>query len=224
MLPAPLVGGDLAKIRQVDFGNLDKRLASVSITAACDVDNPLLGADGATEVFGRQKGASEEAISMLEDGLAGVYQLIETETGREVRHQPGAGAAGGMGAALLGILDANLRPGIELVAELVELDAQIRNTDLVITGEGSLDGQTAHGKTPAGVAKLARQHNVPVIAIGGMLGNHALSLFEYNIDALESTVTRPCSSDNAIANAHDNLIAAATRIGYWIKFAQSFHP
>ena len=221
-LPAPLTGGDLLNIRDVDFSNLDQRLASVAITSACDVDNPLLGPEGATEVFGRQKGANEQAVLTLEDGLTNAYDIIENTIGREVKHLAGAGAAGGMGAALIGIFDATLRPGIELVAELVQLDARIQNADLVITGEGSLDGQTAYGKAPAGVAKIAKRHNVPVIAIGGMLGNNAAALFNHDITALESTVTRPCSSDDAITGAVDNLTAAAMRVGHWINFARSF--
>ncbi|MGR8948956.1 MAG: glycerate kinase, partial [Gammaproteobacteria bacterium] len=204
-LQVPLTGGKLLAVNSVDFSALDSRLSEVSIAVACDVDNPLLGPLGATEVFGRQKGATEEAVVALERGLDRAYQIIEKDLGREIRDMPGAGAAGGMGAALVAVLNANLRPGVQLVAELVQLAKRIQENDLVITGEGSLDGQSAHGKTPVGVAKLAKKYDVPVIAIGGMLDDRAPLLFEHDIDAIEGSVAKPCTSAAALLNAKSNL-------------------
>ena len=191
----------------------------MAFTAACDVNNPLLGPDGATYTFGPQKGATSKDLEGLEAGLSNAFNVIEERLGQVVRDKPGAGAAGGMGAALIGLLGADLRPGVELVAELTQLPLRISKADLVITGEGCLDGQSAHGKAPVGVAKIAMAANVPVIAVGGMVAEDARVLYEHGIDAIESTVIQPCSAVDAMDNAHENLVLAAQRVGRWIKLA-----
>jgi glycerate 2-kinase len=217
----PICGGKLEKIHSVDINELRKTIASVTFTAACDVNNPLLGCNGATYIFGPQKGGSPDDLERLESGLANAYGVIEEHLGKVIRDVPGAGAAGGMGAALMALLNANLRPGVELIAELTQLPARIAKADLVITGEGCLDGQSALGKAPVGIAKIAAAANVPVIAIGGMVAENAPVLYEHGINVIESTIVRPCSTEEAIANAHENLVSAARRIGRWIKFADS---
>lgn len=217
----PICGGSLGLIKKVDISGLQKTIASVSFTVACDVNNPLLGSNGATYIFGRQKGASSEDLESLEAGLSNAFGVIEDQLGKVIRDKPGAGAAGGMGAALIGLLNAHLRPGVELIAELTELPLRIAKADLVITGEGCLDGQSAHGKAPVGVAKIAVAANVPVVAIGGMVADNAPVLYEHGIDVIESTIVRPCAAQVAMDNACENLILAAQRVGRWIKLADN---
>ena len=221
VLASPFVGAHLAEIVGVNFSKLQEKLASVQITAACDVDNPLLGPQGATAVFGPQKGASAETLLELEAGMSRAYDVIERVLKKNVRGVPGSGAAGGMGAALLGLLDAELTPGAELIAGLVNLETHIAGKHVVITGEGALDYQTTHGKAPAGVAKIAKQHGIPVVAIGGMLDESAHRLFDYGIDAIEGSVAKPCTGGEALADARANLLHAARRVGRWLLLAES---
>ena len=219
----PLTGADLERVMGVEVSALQKRLGGTRVIVASDVDNPLLGPTGATVVFGPQKGASAADLETLERGLDQAYAHIEKALGQSVRDRPGSGAAGGMGAALMALFDAELKPGVALVAELVQLEARLASADIVITGEGAVDFQTAHGKTPAGVAKLARQCNVPVVAIGGMLEDSALTLFDHGVGAIEASITKPCTSDEALSNARQNLLFAARRVAHWLQFAQSFN-
>lgn len=156
----------LADLARVDAAALDSRVRAVSMTLACDVTNPLLGPAGAAAVFGPQKGATPEQVPMLDAVLARVADSLSAAGFSDVRHRPGAGAAGGLGAAFLS-LGANLRPGFGVVADAIGLESAIATADLVITGEGSLDAQTGSGKAPAGVAALAARHGVPVLAFAG---------------------------------------------------------
>lgn len=217
----PIKGADLTAIKRLDLSELKANLRHIRFTAACDVNNPLLGPNGATYIFGPQKGATEASLKNLELGLGNAFDVIESESGKIVRHIPGAGAAGGTGAALLGLLNANLQPGVDLVAKLTQLATRVSNADIVITGEGCLDGQSALGKAPVGVAKIANAAGVPIIAIGGMLAEDASILYEHGIGAIESTVVRPCDGDDAMANARNNLILASQRVGRWLKLAES---
>ncbi|MBC3190618.1 glycerate kinase [Pseudonocardia sp. C8] len=169
--PLPAGGGALAGIEAIDLSGLDPRLAGVEVVLAADVTNPLLGPDGAAAVFGPQKGASAADVSTLDAALARFARCVAAAVGRdpdELVSLPGAGAAGGVGFAALAVLRATRRPGIEVVRELVRLDERLAGTDVVITGEGSLDGQSLGGKSPVGVAAAARAHGVPtVIAVCG---------------------------------------------------------
>ncbi len=140
---------------------------SPKIIAAVDVKNPLLGENGATRVFGPQKGATKDKIDILERALTTLADIVDTEFGFDYRNEPGAGAAGGLGFGLMSFFGAKIRPGFDVVAEAVDLEAKIKDADVVITGEGSLDRQTLEGKTPAGVARLARKFGKPVFAIVG---------------------------------------------------------
>jgi len=139
----------------------------LKITAAADVRNPLLGENGATRVFGPQKGATDDKIEILERALAKLADVVSKECGVDYRDEPGAGAAGGLGFGLMSFCGAKIRPGFELVAETAELESRMKDVDLVITGEGSLDPQTLQGKTPAGIARLARKLGKPVFAVAG---------------------------------------------------------
>lgn len=160
-------GGALGRLDTVDLSGLHPRLAEVSLTVACDVDNPLLGPEGAPAIFGPQKGASPEQVATLDAGLARLAATVVAAGGRDVAHEPGAGAAGGVGWAALAVLGATMRPGIDLVLDLARFDELAARARLVVTGEGSLDRQTLLGKTPAGVARAARRAGVPIVAVCG---------------------------------------------------------
>jgi glycerate kinase len=146
---------------------MDPRLKTVPVTVACDVRNPLCGPEGASHVFGKQKGATPEDILLLDKALARYAEVIKRDLGRDVANTPGAGAAGGLGAGCLAFLNATLKPGIELVLDAIDFDRTLDGAVLVITGEGGLDDQTLMGKAPAGVAARARKKGLPCIAIGG---------------------------------------------------------
>ncbi|KAA8884359.1 glycerate kinase [Nocardia colli] len=160
-------GAALAEIATIDLTALRNRMADVEITIACDVDNPLTGPRGAATVYGPQKGADDTQIAALDGALAHWADVVTATTGTDHRETPGAGAAGGVGFAAVAILDATLAPGIELILNLADFANHLTDTDLVITGEGTLDEQTLHGKTPAGVATAALTAGIPVIAVCG---------------------------------------------------------
>ncbi|MGE7433533.1 glycerate kinase [Kitasatospora sp. NPDC001175] len=162
-------GAALRRLAAVDLGPLVGSLTDVEVTVACDVDNPLLGPRGATAVYGPQKGAEGEDLVVLEEGLTRWAELVGAATGRDLRDAPGAGAAGGVGFAALALLGATMRPGIELLLELLGFDGAVRGARLVVTGEGCLDAQTLHGKAPAGVAAAAARAGVRVAAVAGRL-------------------------------------------------------
>ena len=212
-------GGDLARLERIDVSALDARLADCRIEVACDVDNPLTGARGASAVFGPQKGATPEMVQVLDANLARFARIVERDLGVAVDQVPGAGAAGGMGAAMLAFFSATLKPGIEIVTAAVDLDAHVRDADLVITGEGRIDFQTVHGKTPIGVARIARRHGKPVIGIAGSLGANVGVVYEHGIDAVFSVLSKPCTLDEALRDAAANVeltarnVAAVLRMG-----------
>lgn len=217
----PPGGAALAQLSYIDLSGVDPRLQQVSITAACDVDNPLCGANGASAVFGPQKGATPEMVTQLDAALRHYGTLLEQATGREIINAPGAGAAGGMGAALLGMLNARLRPGIEIVIETLQLEEALRDADLVITGEGRLDSQSIHGKTPIGVARVAKRFGLPVIGIAGSLSKDYQVVHQHGIDAAFSVLDRVVSLEEALAEAADNLEVTARNVAAVWRLAQS---
>ncbi|BCS52579.1 glycerate kinase [Geobacter sp. SVR] len=209
-------GGALAGLAGIDAGGLVRGVREVRIEVACDVDNPLLGVRGASAVFGPQKGATPDMVAQLDANLAHYAAVISRDLGVEVATRPGAGAAGGMGAALLA-LGGRLRPGIDIVLDAVGFEAIARDADLIITGEGRIDGQTAGGKAPLGVARIASRLGKPLIGIAGSLGSDAEGIYAHGIDALFSAVPRPCSLENALADAASNLRTAARNIAATIR-------
>jgi len=218
-LDAGVGGGALARLARIDASGLDPRLRQCAIQVACDVDNPLTGPAGASAVFGPQKGATPTLVAQLDANLQHYATVIEADLGIALAGLPGGGAGGGMGAALVAFLGAQLRPGADIVAEALGLDALVADADLVITGEGRLDRQSVHGKTPLGVARIARRHGKPVLAIAGGLGAGAELLHAHGIDAMFGAVQRPCTLEQALAEAAANLrltarnVAEAIRIG-----------
>jgi glycerate kinase len=213
-------GGALSALASIDLSTLDPRLAECHIDVACDVDNPLLGEHGATAVFGRQKGSTDLSEVLLEANLTHYANVIERDLGVDVRNMPGGGAAGGMGAALGAVLGATLRPGIEIVTEAVDLDAAVRDADLVITGEGRTDSQSIHGKTPVGVARVAMRHGVPVICVAGSLSADVGIVHQHGIDAVFSVLYRICSLEDALADAGENIRMAARNIAAVFKIGR----
>jgi glycerate kinase len=208
---APLRGADLASVEAIDLAGLHPALAGCRLQIACDVDNPLLGPRGATAVFGPQKGGTAESLARLERDLARLSALLEAAVGRPVATIPGAGAAGGMAAMLLALGHADLRPGIALVLEASGFHAALAEADLVITGEGCLDGQSADGKTVSGVARAAAAAGVPVVAIGGAIGPGAEALYSLGVAGLLSLVPGPMGLQEAMDRSPELLADAAER-------------
>ncbi|MCG3862753.1 MULTISPECIES: glycerate kinase [unclassified Photobacterium] len=205
-------GGALARLHHIDISDIDPRLAKVKLEVACDVDSPLCGDKGASQVFGPQKGATPEMITQLDDNLAHYAKIIKRDLGTDVKDMAGAGAAGGMGAALLGLFNAQLRPGIEIVMDAVNLADVLKDADLVITGEGRIDSQTIYGKTPIGVARTAKRFNKPVIGIAGCLSYDCDVVHEHGIDAVFSVVPRSVSLAEALAEAAINVEITARNV------------
>lgn len=205
-------GGNLGKLHTIDVSQLDERLKDCRITAACDVDNPLCGPRGATYVFGPQKGAKGEMLALLDNGLAHYAELIKDALGIDIKDCPGAGAAGGLGGGLLAFMNAKLQRGVHIVIDAVKLEEQLRDTDLVITGEGMMDVQTQYGKTPYGVASAAKKYGIPVIALAGQIGKDARVLYEMGIDSIFSIVEGVTTLEEAMENAPVLLQNAAERV------------
>lgn len=205
-------GAALADLAQIDLSGIDPRLAQTEIIVACDVDNPLCGPRGASAVFGPQKGASPEMVDELDRALAHFARHAKTATGRDVATHPGAGAAGGLGAGLLFFTPAVLRPGVEIVLEAVSFAAAVTDADFVITGEGSTDFQTAFGKAPVGVARVAKHFAVPVFCISGGLGDGADDVLSHGINAVMSICDRPMSLEECMRSGETLIEAAAARL------------
>ncbi|WP_426347245.1 glycerate kinase [Cronobacter universalis] len=214
-------GAALAGLERLDLSALDPRLAQVSVTVACDVDNPLCGEKGASAVFGPQKGATPAMVTELDAALRRFGEQLEAATGKTIISAPGAGAAGGMGAALLGMLNAELRPGIEIVIESLGLAQAVRDADLVITGEGRLDSQSIHGKTPIGVARVAKQFQRPVVAIAGSLTPDYQIVHEHGIDAAFSVLDRIVTLQEALDDAERNLRVTARNVAALWRLAEN---
>ena len=220
--PVGLGGGELATLAHIDLTGLDKRLKACRIEVACDVTNPLTGEEGATAVFGPQKGATPEMIVTLDNALAHYAQVIARDLGIDVLNLSGGGAAGGMGAALYAFCGAQLRQGIEIVTDALQLADQVADADLVITGEGRIDSQTIHGKVPVGVAKVAKRFNKPVIGIAGSLTADVGVVHKHGIDAVFSVIYTICSLEDALENASENVRMAARNIAAALKVGQAF--
>ena len=213
-------GAALAQLARIDASGIDARLAECVVEVACDVDNPLTGERGASAIFGPQKGATPAMVQALDANLRHFAQVIQRDLGVDVDQVAGAGAAGGMGAAMLAFMQGQLRPGCEIIAKAVGLDAAVRGADLVITGEGRIDQQTIFGKTPFGVATVARQHGVPVIGIAGSLGQNAHVVHAHGIAAIASVLSRPCNIQEAVAEAEFNVRTTARNIAALLAMGQ----
>ena len=204
-------GGGLATLKEIKLANLQALLDGCSIELACDVTNPLLGPEGAAAIFGPQKGATPAMVIELESNLKNFAESIERAIGRDVTMMPGGGAAGGAGAGLMGCANASMVPGGQLVADAVKLEDAIRTADLVLTGEGRFDAQTARGKTPAAVAAIARRWGKPVYVIAGSVSaQNDATLAAIGVNAAFSAMLPGMSLDEAMRDARQNVSRAAT--------------
>jgi glycerate kinase len=210
-------GGALARLDRIDVSGLDPRVREAVFEVACDVGNPLVGPQGASAIFGPQKGASPDMVAQLDASLLHYAGVIERDLGHDIAQVPGAGAGGGIAAAMMVFLGGRLRPGSEIVTDAVGLARALEDADLVVTGEGRVDGQTVQGKTPVGVARVAQRCGKPVIAIGGCLGRDAAAVYGAGIDAIFGTVPRSCTVREALDEAEVNLRNAARNVAAAIK-------
>ena len=202
-------GAELARLARIDASGLDVRASESEFLVACDVDNPLTGPRGASAVYGPQKGATPEMVEILDDALRNLAAVIRRDLGADVDGIPGAGAAGGLGAGLTAFLGARLKRGIEIVTETTRLGDKMKGAALVITGEGRTDFQTLFGKTPMGVASVAKSLGIPVVVISGSVAEDARGLYAHGIDALMSIAKGPCTIEEAIAHAGQLVADAA---------------
>lgn len=206
-----MTGELVGTVSSIDLSGLDRRIKKVTIKVACDVDNPLLGDNGAARVYGPQKGATPEIVEQLEQNMSQVIDVIEAET-NPVRDIAGAGAAGGLGAGLLAFLSAQLTSGIEAVLQACSFDEIIHDADLILTGEGKIDEQSAMGKTIDGVVSHAAKYNVPVIAIGGTVFDAAEKLYEKGLLSMFSICNKPMTLQQALDNADALVEKSAERV------------
>ena len=205
-------GAGLEALARIDISQLDARLAACQIEVACDVTNRLTGKEGASAVFGPQKGATPEVVARLDRALTHYAQLISRDLDVNVLELAGGGAAGGMGAALYAFCGAQLRSGIEIVTDALHLDAWVADADLVVTGEGRIDSQTIHGKVPVGVANVAKRYNKPVIGIAGSLTPDVGIVHDHGIDAVFSVIYTICTLEDALKNAKENVRMTARNV------------
>ncbi|WP_277978190.1 glycerate kinase [Pantoea endophytica] len=213
-------GGALPQLARIDIEQLDTRIKQCRFEVACDVSNPLTGEKGASAIFGPQKGATPQLVQQLDKALEHYATLIHRDLDIDVLHIDGGGAAGGMGAALHAFCQAELRSGIEIVTEALGLADQVKDADLVITGEGRIDSQSINGKVPIGVAKVAKQFNKPVIGIAGSLTADVGVVHQHGLDAVFSVLFSICTLEDALANAAQNVRLTARNVAAVIKLGK----
>lgn len=214
-----LGGKVLNQIRRINTENKLKELDECNFKIACDVNNPLYGENGAAYIYGPQKGATKEIVKELDKGLKNFAEVVKKDLGKDIAHIEGAGAAGGLGFGFLGFLNSKLESGIKIILDEIKLEEVVKDADIVITGEGRLDNQTAMGKAPIGVAKLAKKHGAKVIAIAGCTTPDAVKCNEEGIDAYFSIVNKAMTIDEAMKkeNATQNMIETTIQIFNLIK-------
>lgn len=213
-------GEDLAKIRAIDRSGLDSRIRETHFTVMCDVTNPLCGKDGATYTFGKQKGGTPEILDELESGMQNYRDLLAGEFGINMDEVPGAGAAGGLGAALMAFLGAELKSGIDTVLDLIEFDRRLDGVSLVVTGEGRADWQSVFGKVMQGVGTRCQRQGVPAVAIVGSMDAGAEKIFEHGIESIITTVNGVMPLEEALERAEELYMGAALRLFRMLKAAR----
>lgn len=205
-------GENLSKVKNIDLDNLHHAVAKTNFTVMCDVTNPLLGNQGATYTFGRQKGADDTMLAELEYGMSIYANKIKSIIGKDISGKEGSGAAGGLGFALMAFLGAKLQSGIDVVLDLLDFDKKLKDVDLVITGEGRMDNQSAFGKVPSGIGKRCKKMGVPAVAIvGGLLSGYE-SIYNCGIESVTTTINGAMTIDEALANSEDLYLDAARRL------------
>ena len=211
-------GGNLDKLDKIDISDLDSRLQDVKIILASDVTNPLIGKDGASRVFGPQKGATPEMVEKLENNLQHYAKIVKRDLNKEVALVSGAGAAGGLGAGLIAFTTCEMRRGVDLAIEVTKLEEKIRDADYVFTGEGGTDFQTKFGKTPYGVAKLGKKYHKPVISLAGYLGEGIDSLYSEGFTAIFGIIPGACDLSTALKNGPSNVARTTENIVRLLNF------
>ena len=199
----PFGGAALADLRSVDISKMDTRIENSQFMVACDVSNPLTGDEGASAVYGPQKGATPEMVAQLDNALLNFAEIVKKDIGKNVSEISGAGAAGGLGAGMLAFMGAELKAGVDIVLETVQLREKLSDVDLVITGEGGMDFQTVYNKAPIGVARIAGEFNIPTIAIAGLLGQNFTVVHDHGIRAATSIVDGPISLEESSERASE---------------------
>ncbi|WP_238883149.1 glycerate kinase [Clostridium sp. YIM B02551] len=197
-------GQELIKVNNIDFTSIDKRIYEVNIEVACDVENPLIGEKGATYTFGPQKGATTQIMQELELGMKNYSNKIKASAGIDIGNIPKAGAAGGLGAAFM-LIGGNMKKGIDIVLENIKFEERIKNADYIITGEGSIDSQTKYGKTVAGIAKMAKVNNIPVIVEAGRVSDYISELYEMGVTAIFGIIDEPKTLEEALLDGYNSL-------------------
>lgn len=215
------IGKNLAAIADYHMENLCPGLSEAEITIMCDVDNPLLGPHGATYVYGPQKGGTKESLDILEAGMKNYADIIEHKSGVSFHDLPGAGAAGGISTALTAFAGAKLGSGISVVLEAIEFEENLKNTDLVITGEGRLDVQSVRGKVVYGIGVACKRHGIPVIALVGGMAEGAEAIYEFGVGSVMVTVNGIMSLEEAMGEAKELLGSAADRMFRLIKIGKA---
>lgn len=205
-------GADLLRVRKIDLSGMDPRVKNCKFTVMCDVTNPLCGENGATLTFGKQKGGTPEILAELEEGMCNYRDLLFETFGIDMDETSGAGAAGGLGAALMAFLGGTLKSGIETVLELVDFDSRLKGVSLVVTGEGATDWQSVFGKVMQGVGVHCKAHGIPAVAIVGSMGNGAEDIFEYGIESIITTVNGIMPLSEALERAEELYLGAARRM------------
>lgn len=210
-------GRDLARVADLDISGIHPGVSRSRFTVMCDVTNPLTGPDGAAYTFGRQKGGTPEILDELECGMVRYAELLKEKLGVDVDKIPGAGAAGGLGAAFCVFLKADLKSGIDTVLDLVHFDQMLKGVDLVVTGEGRMDWQSAFGKVPSGIGRRCRERGIPVVAIVGGMGDKAETIFDYGVDSIMTTINGAMDIEEALSRAEELYAGAADRVFRMLK-------
>lgn len=213
-------GEDLIHIRDIDESGLDPRVSECRFTVMCDVSNPLCGENGAAYTFGGQKGGTPEVLDELEEGMKNYRDIIKRKYGIDMDTIPGAGAAGGLGAALTVFLKAQLRSGVETVLDLVQFDKKLEGVSLVVTGEGAADGQSAFGKVIQGVGIRCREKGIPAVALVGSMGRGAEDIYDYGIESVLTAVNAAMSLPEAMDRAEELYLNAARRLFRLLRAGQ----
>lgn len=219
----PFGGGGLSRLSSIDCSQRDKRLDECEIIAACDVTNPLCGPNGASYIYGPQKGADEKAVEALDKALRHYAEIVKSQVGADILDVPGSGAAGGLGGGLLAFCNAKIQKGIELILDTLRFDDAIASADLVITGEGRIDYQSSFGKVPVGVSKRCKNIGVPVIAVVGAKGDGAEAVYDQGINAILSIVDKPMALSDAVKNVNELLYSAVKNAMELIKIGMKIN-
>lgn len=216
------IGSDLAAVADIDISGMHPAVANTSFTVMCDVNNPLTGPDGATHTFGKQKGGTPDILDRLEAGMVHYAEIVKSKFNIDVNQIAGAGAAGGLGAALCVFLKANLKSGIETVLDLMDFNALLEGVDMVVTGEGRIDWQSAFGKVPSGIGMRCKAKGIPAVAIVGGMGDGAEKIYEFGIESIIPTINGAMDITEACERAEELYAGAADRMFRMIKVGSGF--